>query len=70
MLTVAKHKASWIWKSVLRLISVTLCLSAAQSVTWTQDLLVHLSTLNYGTMCFIEPGRESATEIIENLYRV
>ncbi|XP_032385850.1 microtubule-associated protein 2 [Etheostoma spectabile] len=38
----AKHRASWIWKSVLRLISVTLCLSAAHSVTWTQDLLIHI----------------------------
>ncbi|XP_040913871.1 microtubule-associated protein 2 [Toxotes jaculatrix] len=40
--TEAKHKASWIWKSVLRLISVTLCLSAAHSVTWTQDLLIQI----------------------------
>lgn len=40
----AKHRAAWIWKSVLRLISVTLCLSAGHSVTWTQDLLVPLST--------------------------
>ncbi|XP_039675072.1 microtubule-associated protein 2 isoform X3 [Perca fluviatilis] len=38
----AKHRASWIWKSVLRLISVTLCLSAAHSVTWTRDLLIHI----------------------------
>lgn len=56
MPTEAKHRATWIWKSVLRLISVTLCLSATHSVTWTQDLLVHLSTINYGPMCFIEPG--------------
>lgn len=41
----AKHRAAWIWKSVLRLISVTLCLSAGHSVTWTQDLLVPLSTV-------------------------
>lgn len=52
----SKLRASWIWKSVLRLISVTLYLSAAQSVTWSRDLLVHLSTVNYGTMCFTEPG--------------
>ncbi|XP_035860561.1 microtubule-associated protein 2 isoform X11 [Sander lucioperca] len=38
----AKHRASWIWKSVLRLISITLCLSAAHSVTWTRDLLIHI----------------------------
>ncbi|XP_053185128.1 microtubule-associated protein 2 [Scomber japonicus] len=38
----AKHRASWIWKSVLRLISVTLSLSATHSVTWTQDLLIHI----------------------------
>ncbi|XP_047198615.1 microtubule-associated protein 2 [Hippoglossus stenolepis] len=38
----AKHKASWIWKSLLRLISVTLCVSAAHSVTWTQDLLIYI----------------------------
>ncbi|KAM7380676.1 hypothetical protein PAMP_003954 [Pampus punctatissimus] len=38
----AKHRASWIWKSVLRLISVTLCLSAEHSVTWTQDPLIHI----------------------------
>uniref|UniRef100_A0AAQ4PQ58 Microtubule-associated protein n=1 Tax=Gasterosteus aculeatus aculeatus TaxID=481459 RepID=A0AAQ4PQ58_GASAC len=38
----AKDKSSWIWKSVLRLISVTLCLSAAHGVTWTQDLLIHI----------------------------
>ncbi|KAK9537468.1 hypothetical protein VZT92_005083 [Zoarces viviparus] len=44
MPTEAKHKYrySWIWKSVLRLISVTLCLSAAHNVTWTQDLLIHI----------------------------
>ncbi|XP_057707891.1 microtubule-associated protein 2-like isoform X2 [Corythoichthys intestinalis] len=34
------HKASsWIWNSVLRVISFTLCLSAAHSMTWTQGLL-------------------------------
>ncbi|XP_077392220.1 microtubule-associated protein 2 isoform X2 [Festucalex cinctus] len=39
----AKHKASsWIWNSVLRVISVTLCLSAAHSTTWTQGLLNHI----------------------------
>lgn len=43
----AKHRAAWIWKSVLRLISVTLCLSAGHSVTWTQDLLVPLSAASY-----------------------
>nr|XP_057937149.1 microtubule-associated protein 2 isoform X2 [Doryrhamphus excisus] len=36
----AKHKPSfWIWNSVLRIISFTLCLSAAHSMTWTQGLL-------------------------------
>ncbi|XP_063355405.1 microtubule-associated protein 2-like isoform X3 [Pelmatolapia mariae] len=40
--TEAKRRASLIWKSVLRLISVTLCLSAVHSVTWTQDLLIHI----------------------------
>ncbi|TWW80669.1 Microtubule-associated protein 2 [Takifugu flavidus] len=35
----AKRRTSWIWKSVLRLISVTLSLTAAHSVTWTRDLL-------------------------------
>lgn len=67
MPTESKHKASWIWKSVLRLISFTLYLSAAHDVTWTQDLLVHLSTVNYGAMCFVEPGQECATEIIKKL---
>lgn len=42
-----KQRAAWIWKSVLRLISVTLCLSAGHSVTWTQDLLVPLSTASH-----------------------
>ncbi|XP_067371696.1 microtubule-associated protein 2 isoform X4 [Channa argus] len=37
-----KRKASWIWKSVLHLISVTLCLSAGHSVIWTQNLLIHI----------------------------
>ncbi|XP_061648203.1 microtubule-associated protein 2 isoform X3 [Phyllopteryx taeniolatus] len=39
----AKLKASsWIWNSVLRVISFTLCLSAAHSMTWTQGLLNHI----------------------------
>ncbi|KAJ4933150.1 hypothetical protein JOQ06_029985, partial [Pogonophryne albipinna] len=42
ILTEAKHRVSWIWKSVLRLVSLTLCLSAAHSVTWTKDLLSHI----------------------------
>ncbi|XP_061697086.1 microtubule-associated protein 2 isoform X3 [Syngnathoides biaculeatus] len=39
----AKHKASsWIWNSVLRVISFTLCLSAAHSMTWTHGMLNHI----------------------------
>ncbi|XP_054644255.1 microtubule-associated protein 2 isoform X3 [Dunckerocampus dactyliophorus] len=43
----AKHKPPfWIWNSVLRIISFTLCLSAAHSMTWTQDLLNHILNKN------------------------
>ncbi|CAG09246.1 unnamed protein product [Tetraodon nigroviridis] len=38
----AKRRTSWIWKSVLRLVSATLSLMAADSVTWTRDLLVQI----------------------------
>ncbi|XP_059896858.1 microtubule-associated protein 2 isoform X11 [Gadus macrocephalus] len=40
--TMAKRGASWIWKSVLRVVTVTLYLSAAHSVTWTKDPLMQI----------------------------
>ena len=41
----AKRGAWWIWKSVLQVVTVTLYLSAAHSVTWTKDPLVYLRPL-------------------------
>ncbi|KAM6934508.1 uncharacterized protein map2 [Xenentodon cancila] len=38
----AKARGSLIWKKVLRLISVTLCLLGAHGVTCTHDLLTHI----------------------------